>query len=287
MSLVIATAPPVETSCSGAAPTPLAGFSDLFDPSGHDVAADIETSGVACLRGVVADHWLSEARNAIATQFPMRGAHELLVARVANGRGHTFADRLIGDMRLRTLLESVVAAAGMSQRADAGLQADLRLVNGPGPANKPPGFHYDGSVLTMVVPIVIPDAEPGRRGELVLCPNRRPYRRSVITNVLEKFAAQNDLSRRRFLSRAPGNHRVEMVDLEPGNAYFFWGYRSYHATMPCPENASRATLIVHFANFHRDSALLMGAMALGRKVREFSRTLSTPPGSYQVLAGTP
>jgi hypothetical protein len=141
MPLVAPAAQSDTSSCSGAVSQRPAGFSDRFDPSGREVAEQIETFGVACLPGVVADNWLTEARDAIAAQSPMRGAHELLVERVANGRGNTYADRLIGDARLRALLDSVVAAAGMSARADAGLQADLRLVNGPGPAHKPLGFH--------------------------------------------------------------------------------------------------------------------------------------------------
>jgi hypothetical protein len=273
-----------ETACSAACAAP-AGFSGRFQARGVDVAPEIDSSGVACLRGVVTDEWLADARAAIAAQFPMGDAHELLVERIADGVHDTFADPLVGDKRLRPFLQSVVTAAGVAQNADAGFQADLRLVNGPAPRRKPPGFHYDGSVVSMVIPIVMPAAEAGQRGELILCPNRRPYRRSVITNVLEKLAAQNDLSRRRFIRRAARRHRVEVVDLKPGNAYLFWGYRSYHATLPCPQDAFRATLIIHYGNLHRDSVLLMGAMAFGRKLRELSRAVTSGRGSYQVVTG--
>jgi hypothetical protein len=279
-----------DTDTPGRSAAPLglvAGFADRFDASALDVARQIDATGVACLSGVVSDEWLADARAGIAAYFSRCSAHELLVERVATGEGTSFADRLVGDSRLRPLLQSVLSAAGMRGRADAGFQVDLRLVNGPGPAHKPPGFHYDGSVVTMVIPIAMPDAEPGRRGELILCPNRRPYRRSVVTNVLEKFVTQNDLSRRRFVRRAPGSPRLEVVDLKPGNAYLFWGYRSYHATLPCRPGDSRATLIIHYGNLHRDSALLMGSMALGRKLRGLCRTVSSGAGSYQVVVGAP
>ena len=78
-----------------------------------------------------------------------------------------------------------------------------------------------------------------------------------------------------------------MVDLKPGNAYLFWGYRSYHATLPCRPGDSRATLIIHYGNLHRDSALLMGAMALGRRLRGLSRRVSAGAGSTRSSSAPP
>ena len=100
----------------------------------------IDATGVTCLRGVVSNDWLTDARMGVAAYFSRSSAHELLRERVATGRGTSFADRLVGDHRLRPLLQSVVSAAGMAGRADTGFQADLRLVNGPGPEREAPGF---------------------------------------------------------------------------------------------------------------------------------------------------
>ncbi len=50
--------------------------------------------------------------------------------------------------------------------------------------------------------------ESGDTGELVLCPNRRPYRRFVITNIIEKLVSQNDLYRRKFVRKLDAEVRV-------------------------------------------------------------------------------
>jgi hypothetical protein len=120
----------------------------------------------------------------------------------------------------------------------------------------------------MVLPIIIPKSTPGRSGELILCPNRRPFRRSVIVNIAEKFLSQNDIYRRRFVKKLYRDRNVSTLALEPGNAYLFSGYRSYHATLPCPPNSLRVTLILHLGNVHQDSRTLAITRSVSRTVRQ-------------------
>jgi hypothetical protein len=47
-----------------------------------------------------------------------------------------------------------------------------------------------------------------------------------------------------------------VVKLEPGNAYLFWGYRAFHATLPCAPGALRATLMLHYGELHSGDHLL-------------------------------
>ncbi|MGK2852848.1 MAG: hypothetical protein ACSLE3_01880, partial [Microbacteriaceae bacterium] len=109
---------------------------------------------------------------------------------------------------------------------------------------------------------IVPDAAPGQAGELVLCPNRRGYRTSVLSNLVEKFVVQSDVYRRRFLRHLRWDLDTEIVSMTPGNAYLFWGYRSYHATLPCPPASRRVTVVLHYKHVHGNSRLLERAKAV-------------------------
>jgi hypothetical protein len=248
------------------------------------IAQAIEEDGAACLDALVTDHWLTQARAQIASRFPMEGGvHEVVVEKFAAAQD-SFARRLVADDQFRELLRAVARAARPELTDDDSIEDVLRLLNGPGPAHKPLGFHYDRSVLTMVLPIHMPQGQPGEAGELIMFANRRPYRRFAITNVLEKLVTQNDLFRRGFGRRALSKAGISVVAMRPGNAYLFWGYRSFHATLPCAPDTKRATLILHYGMVHQGSALLAKSKAVGRKLRAGGRRL-TSPEQYVVLNG--
>ncbi len=240
---------------------------DDFDVSPAKVAEEIETSGAACLQAVVTEDWLKAARETIGSYLPLNGSHELLIHDPDASEG-SFVHRLVGDPRLTLLLDSVAAAGCPWFSADGRIDTTLRILAGPGP-NKPLWFHYDGTVITFVVPIVIPNAGPGTSGELILCPNRRPYRRSAIANIVEKSVSQNDVYRKRFIRKLGQEGKV--VPLVPGNVYLFWGYRTYHATLPCPPDALRATMILHYGALHGGNRMLTAAQSVHRTMRRVLR----------------
>ena len=130
----------------------------------------------------------------------------------------------------------------------------------PPAQNTPPWFHYDASVVTMLVPIMIPDGDTGASGELVIFPNNRPFRRLVATNICEKVLMQNMYYRRRASRRIHPEQNV--FQLKPGSAYLFWGYRAFHAHMPSAPNAPRVTLLLHYGNPHGRHPALRGAAFL-------------------------
>ena len=57
-----------------------------------------------------------------------------------------------------------------------------------------------------------------------------------------------------------------MVDLKPGGAYMFWGYRTFHGNMPCGPDHLRATLILQYGDPHRGSPVL-SLLRLRRELR--------------------
>src|SRR5690606_37384026 len=90
-------------------------------------------------------------------------------------------------------------------------------------------YHYDATVITGLMPLFIPDGEPGTAGDLIVFPNLRRIRKWVLVNLFEKVLLQNKLAslilRKESVRRLMGGKRVR---LKPGNLYLFWGYRTLH-----------------------------------------------------------
>ena len=221
------------------------------------MARTVQARGYARLPDVVGSEWLSAARR-YASTINRRDTHEVLLEGLSS-EDSVIVDDLLSDSRLRDFLESV--AVGLHPRCDPRdrhLDVSVRIVNGPDPAQPPLWFHYDATVVTMVIPVDIPVAGPGNSGELALFPNRRPFRRLATTNIVEKMVMQSDAYRR----RVSAVEAATVVPLEPGSAYVFSGYRSYHATMPCPAGTRRVTVLLHYKDAHSGSRLLRGAKTM-------------------------
>jgi hypothetical protein len=251
---------------------------DGFDASAAEVAEEIDNSGAACLTAVLTEEWLHAAQECVRSYLPANGEHEVFIENPEDDQ-YAFVHRLVIDPRLESLLESLAFTGYPRLHAGKrGIECSIRILVGPGDPGKPLWFHYDRTVVTMVIPIVIPDMGSRISGELVLCPNRRPYRRFVITNIIEKLVSQNDAYRKQFV-RKLGKKAEEptVVPLEPGNAYLFWGYRTYHATFPCAPGALRVTVVLHYGNVHGANRLLVTAQRLARAVRNLRRRALRSP----------
>jgi hypothetical protein len=114
-------------------------------------------------------------------------------------------------------------------------------------------FHYDSYVVTALVPIHIPSS--GMAGDLLMYPNTRSIRSQYLMNAVDKVLLDNPLSQR-VLRACVDSKKLSpiRVKMQPGNLYFFWGYRSIHTNEPCDPDKIRATALFHYANPHRKSA---------------------------------
>jgi hypothetical protein len=128
-------------------------------------------------------------------------------------------------------------------------------------------FHYDACTITMVVPVFVPGAAADMSDALVIFPNRRPFHSSVVVNILEKAVMQNRLYTARCVRSLRRDPTANLLRMEPGIAYLFWGYRAFHGTLPAAHQTLRATLLLHCGNPHRTSRLLVAAKRLSRLPR--------------------
>jgi hypothetical protein len=114
-------------------------------------------------------------------------------------------------------------------------------------------FHYDSYILTVIIPVAIPETGSSR-GDLVLLRNARTVRESYFVNLLDKFLVDNPVSQWVLRQALRRNLSVfDKVRLRLGAAYFIWGYRTIHTNEPCDEDKLRVTAIFHYGDPHARS----------------------------------
>lgn len=224
----------------------------LDESTSQRLANDMNRFGFGVLENALTPDVLGELRNYVETQ-------------AARHNNQYFAYHGYG-----ALADSPLAAAGMSaefreqlarlHEQGSGQQAPssqifpvLRCVQGNSGRKESNAYHFDATLLTLLVPIFTPQ-EGKDRGDLVMFPNLRKVRASVLVNALEKALFQNRLSRRLLawcIDR--GWAKPKLLRIVPGNVYFFWGYRSLHANQPCDPAFRRATALFHYGDPHAGS----------------------------------
>lgn len=231
------------------------------------IANQLDETGVVCLEDAVPTEWLTQARADVEDLLVTHGEHDHFI-RSPEGADQSAAEAFITSPAVLSLLTDIVRARFPEGPAELELTGSaLRVIAGPRGEGDAFWFHYDASAVTMVVPIFMPDAKPGNSGELVGLFNNRPFRRLVLANIFDKAVGQSRFYRRHILRRLDRTDYLQRVDMEVGNLYLFWGYRSLHGNMPCESGALRATLLLHFGRPHGSSDALTTAVRLAQWLR--------------------
>ena len=119
-------------------------------------------------------------------------------------------NRLLGDF------EDAEAWIGTPIREDE-LIPGINIMRAPGDTT---AYHFDGTYLNLILPVVVPKIEGARRGQLVLYPNVRSFRRSFWSRKVVAGIARIPLLR--------GMWKKLEVDYVEGALYAFYGYRTLH-----------------------------------------------------------
>jgi hypothetical protein len=246
------------------------------------IADQLDVTGVVCLENAVSAEWLAQARADVTGRLSTHGEHDHFI-RSPGGDEHSAVEAFINSPTVMSLLTDVVRARFPQGPAELELTGSaLRVIAGPRGQGDSYWFHYDASVVTMVVPIFMPDTAHGNSGELVGLFNKRPFRRYVVANIIDKAIGQSQFYRRHILRRLDRTDYLQVVEMEVGNLYLFWGYRSLHGNMPCESGALRATLLLHFGRPHGSNGALTAAVRVGQSLRSLGhkRTAEETVGVY-------
>lgn len=223
---------------------------------------ELDRVGFLALKNVIDPAWLARAQAQVKDLMDKEGFGVLHIVNPGDIAGSA-TQALRDDEGVRALIDGLARYANpRSGTLDSKVFSVLRIVAGGSDDIQVPEFHYDESTITMLTPVMVPEAPRGFRGEIVVFPNRRRFRGSVIFNLLEKALVQSRFYNRRFYKSFERGGMKEVKDVEPGDIYFFWGYRTYHGNFGCRPDGLRASILLHHGNPH-------GASKLLQKVRDF------------------
>jgi hypothetical protein len=243
-------------------PSPPEHLPQLCDHAVRSLAARIDERGFAVLPDYLEPEALEKLQTFVRQRVLEAGGEYVAFSGREDVTG-TLLDKLPDRAEFAGLLRRLYEqATGKAAPAQA-LHQVLRCLAGRTALKESFIFHYDSYVVTLLLPILIPNQ--GRRGHLVLWPNLRAVRPAYVLNLLDKLLVDNKLSQ--FLLKQLfrlGFLRLPRVEMIPGHLYMFWGYRTLHTNEPCDPENIRSTALFHFGDPHGDSWLRrrMGRVAV-------------------------
>lgn len=228
-------------------------FFSNFDMAKYPVIVrEMNDHGYSCITNFLKPEQLIGLQHHIKTDAEKHKGHYF-----AHHGGEAIENSLLGVLgaspEFRAMLANIYwEGTGRKAFSDA-IHPVLRCVQGGSGRRESNCFHFDASLVTVLLPIEIPQ-HGIHRGDLIVFPNLRRVRSNVFWNVMEKALVQNAVSRA-LISAAIRRGWVKPAKLQliPGNIYLFWGYRSLHANELCDPSSRRATAIFHYGDPHAGS----------------------------------
>lgn len=247
-------------------------------------AKKIDTEGYLEIPMSVSDKTLKNARNTVDRYIEEYGNRYFSVHGIAL-KTQTFGE-IIRNEEFDQFLRTVSGCGlGREIEKDVAIHTVLRVITGEeGNKQQAYNFHYDASVITALMPVYIPENDEGGEGDLLLIPNARPFRKSILMNLYEKTLLQNGL-RSKLLRKQSVFKKLGGVSLKikPGNLYLFWGYRTIHANEPFTNSQVRATAIFHLGDPHGQSWVTRSIVALRKRI-EANRIKRQPSANGSTLS---
>jgi hypothetical protein len=225
----------------------------LSDDAIRQMFSQIEAHGISCIPHYISQQDL-EQMQAFVSNAVASAEHEYVAFNGREAVRGTGIDDLAESEKFRSIFSRLHALASSDPAPQVKFYQVLRCLTGKGAARHSLIFHYDSYLITALIPVTIPTA--GKRGDFLLLPNRRRVRAYYAANLLDKLLLDNRITQffLRMLTRSRSS-ALARIELVPGNAYFFWGYRSVHTNEACDPEAVRATALFHYADPHIGSSL--------------------------------
>ncbi|WP_152223457.1 hypothetical protein [Pseudomonas sp. SCB32] len=228
------------------------GFATLSAASAQALASSMDESGVGILHQIVPDAILVQMRSFIAHQIEQHDGQYFSFEGM-EWTVDTCLRPLFEDAGLRALFRCLYERKMRTAPPSDRIFPVLRVLTGTHGLRHALNFHYDSYVVTILLPVLIPNRPDEPPGHLVMFPNLRDARRFAVVNILEKLLVEKLLKRAWRTPRVQQWLSAQIVPLTPGNLYFFWGMRSLHANQACLPTSVRSTVLLHFGDPHEGS----------------------------------
>jgi hypothetical protein len=222
-------------------------FELLAETSAPGLAMQIREHGYAVVTGAFSTVQVAQAAGAARLCLVESGKEYCAVTGPLRQSGEILGS-LSEDGAMKSLLSGLHGELFPNGGATITITQTLRCLSGKLGRKHSLYFHYDYSVLTVIIPLAMPQA--GASGDLLIFPGCRPIRRTYVANVADKIVS--DLPPLQFLFRVLKNRVLHPVRIQliPGNIYIFLGYQSLHTNEPGNPAELRATLVLHAIDPH-------------------------------------
>lgn len=137
-----------------------------------EVAGVLDDADVVCLSDAVAPGAVADAQRELAVLLDRHGRANFNLLDLER-QPDTAIGALAGDPALRALMDDLVRVAcpaGEWPHLSASFGSALNVTVGTDRPARVGTLHYDASVVTVVIPLLVPDVGAGQSGELVLFP---------------------------------------------------------------------------------------------------------------------
>ncbi len=222
-----------------------------------ELVSSLNTKGFGCIPNYLQPQDLARIQDFVSSAVKDAGGQYVHFdgAKAVAGSG---LEELAVNAEFESLMHSVYEmGTGKAAQKEEFYQV-LRCLSGSTGRRNSLIFHYDSYVVTALLPIHIP--REGLAGDLLMYPNTRAIRSSYMGNVIDKVLLDNTATQWMLRSRVNASWLKPMrIKMQPGNLYFFWGYRSIHTNEPCDPDKTRATALFHYCNPHRKPQLAAAA----------------------------
>ena len=143
----------------------------------------------------------------------------------------------------------------------------LRVLKNSRIKNQVRDFHFDSHILTILIPIYIPNREGSENGHLMMSPKLRSETKNIFMNIFQKFFYQNRiLSHLTKYAWFQKKINLKKIILKPKSIFIFNGFTNLHGNLEIYEGDTRATLLIHAYDLFKNSKLV----SLNRNIRIFS-----------------
>jgi hypothetical protein len=219
------------------------------------ISDHLETDGFYCLKHSVDKKILKKFQVEVKLLVKKQGNRYFSLINPYKDPSSEF-NLLDSSNNLKRYLSDLANIALKKNTSDQDILNVLRVVAGENTNNQSFKFHYDATVVTILIPLIIPRGDRGSCGHLVAFKNFRNIRGNVLINIVEKVIIQNPLTQKIISFFIANKNDKFICELKEGNIYFFTGYRTLHANQPVNPKYLRATLLFHCGNPHNNSPLL-------------------------------
>ena len=236
----------------------------------NDCLSKLDTHGFYCIENAISDDDLNILQSHINYLVSIHGNKYFSLTNPYLDTGSPFS-KIVGDTSFIELLKKLAELKSGLLLNNSKILNILRVVTGSLTKSQSNLYHFDASLVTALVPIIIPNEGALNSGNLVAFPNIRPLRKSVLINIFEKILYQNPITRfilSLYIKKFSNGKHV--ITLKPGNIYLFWGYQTLHANLENAPNNLRATLLLHYGNPY-DNSILMQYIFKFNRFKDFLR----------------